>query len=330
MTGGGFSLRLAQEGEEQAIVQFLDAHWEWKLPLVHVPEFFNFYYKPDGTAPQFALALQDGRICAVAGFIRANANETPDIWASIWAADDAASGAGMELMAALPELVHARFCAVNNIRKKVTGLYRFLGYEAARLPHYYRLSGQGSYRVARIQAARILSVPETGLSLRRVPCAQALADMFHLQPQLRPFKDYWYLSRRYFSYPFQSYDVWASETGEHLLCTRIVPVNGTCVLRVADYVGDPQQFWLLGRAIDAMMREAGAEYVECYCAGIPPEVMEKAGFCARGPKDSNIIPNYLSPPLYENTEYYYAAQPGETVLMCKADGDQDRPNIPVL
>ena len=55
---GGLCLRLARQGEEEAIVQFLDAHWEWKLPLVHVPEFFEFYYRPLGAAPQFALAEQ--------------------------------------------------------------------------------------------------------------------------------------------------------------------------------------------------------------------------------------------------------------------------------
>ena len=54
---GEFHLRLARPGEEDAIVQFLDAHWEWKLPLVHVPQFFEFYYRPFGGAPQFALAL---------------------------------------------------------------------------------------------------------------------------------------------------------------------------------------------------------------------------------------------------------------------------------
>ena len=266
---GEFHLRLARPGEEDAIVQFLDAHWEWKLPLVHVPQFFEFYYRPFGGAPQFALALQNGRICAAAGFIRANAGENPDIWASIWAADEAAPGAGMELMAALPRLANARFCAVNNIRKKVVGLYRFLGYDAGRLPHYYRLAAQSGHRVARVAAPRILPLPETGLALRRVPGAQALPGMFRLQPQLRPFKDYWYLSRRYFAYPFQSYDVWASETGEHLLCTRTVPVNGTNVLRLVDYVGEPGQFWLLGRAIDGLLHEAKAEYAECYCAGSP-------------------------------------------------------------
>ena len=76
---GEFHLRLARPGEEDAIVQFLDAHWEWKLPLVHVPQFFEFYYRPFGGAPQFALALQNGRICAAAGFIRANAGENPDV-----------------------------------------------------------------------------------------------------------------------------------------------------------------------------------------------------------------------------------------------------------
>ena len=56
------------------------------------------------------------------------------------------------------------------------------------------------------------------------------------------------------------------------MCTRTVPVNGTNVLRVVDYVGEPGQFWLLGRAIDGLLHGAEAEYAECYCAGVAPEV----------------------------------------------------------
>ena len=56
--------------------------------------------------------------------------------------------------------------------------------------------------------------------------------------------------------------------------------------------------------------------------------MAAAGFCERREGDANILPNYLQPPLFENTEYYYfTSDPGRFVLF-KADGDQDRPNLP--
>ena len=43
--------------------------------------------------------------------------------------------------------------------------------------------------------------------------------------------------------------------------------------------------------------------------------------------DGSVIPNYLTPPLLENTEYYYFTNKPENFVLFKADGDQDRPNL---
>ena len=45
------------------------------------------------------------------------------------------------------------------------------------------------------------------------------------------------------------------------------------------------------------------------------------------PGDGCIIPNYLTPPVHENTEYYYFTNKPENFVLFKADGDQDRPNL---
>lgn len=327
-------LRHARPDEGPAVTAFLDAHWGERHPLVHIPEFFSFYYRPFGAnGPlQFTVAERQGEIVAVAGYIRANRSDTPDIWVSIWCAAKEASGSGMELLAALPRLAGARFAACNNIRPKVRGLYRFLGYTAGRMDHFYRLADRKTYAVARVAHRDILPAGGDAV-LRALPDEAALrACGFVPDPDRRPCKDLWYLERRYFRYPFQRYDVWAAEEegrAAALLVTRCIPVNGTCVLRIADYVGEPGGFARLGGAIDRLLRESGAEYADCYCAGVPAAVMAAAGFCARTPQDENIIPNYLTPPVAENTEYYFAAQDMAHFSMFKADGDQDRPFLPV-
>ena len=61
----------------------------------------------------------------------------------------------------------------------------------------------------------------------------------------------------------------------------------------------------MGPGIARLMEEADAEYAECYCAGVPAAEMAAAGFAERDEACPNIIPNYLTPPLYENTEYCY-------------------------
>ena len=82
-------------------------------------------------------------------------------------------------------------------------------------------------------------------------------------------------------------------------------------------------------AVSRLMADCGAEYADCYCWGIPAQTMAEAGFCARTEDDLNIIPNYLTPPLCENTEYYFFTSEPAAFTMFKADGDQDRPNIRV-
>lgn len=322
---GAVTCRLAEPAEREAVVRFLDEHWGAKHPLVHLPDFFTFYYD-HGDGLQFAFAEDETGPVAVVGYILANRAPRPDIWVSIWCAKKKHNGAGLELMAALPGLTGARVMACNNIRPKTMAFYEFLGYTAARLPHYYRLADRPAYRVARVAEKVFLPVPQ-GPALRRVPDEAALAQAYRPVETLRPCKDVWYLSRRYFHYPRQRYDVWQLDGA--LLVTRTAQLEDARVLRIVDYVGRPEAFPALGPGIDRLLRETGAEYADCYCAGIPTAVMAAAGFAERGADCPNIIPNYLDPPLIENTEYYYFTSDPENFMMFKADGDQDRPNLSV-
>lgn len=62
MSTSPLTFRLARPDEGPAVAAFLDAHWGEKHPLVHLPDFFDFYYRPFGPdGPlQFAFAEQDG------------------------------------------------------------------------------------------------------------------------------------------------------------------------------------------------------------------------------------------------------------------------------
>ena len=314
-------LRLARPDEAERVVAFLDENWDGRLALVHAQDYFDFYYRPFGLQSlQFAVAETDGEISAVAGYILANRSASPDVWVSVWCARKGCNGVGLELMAALPELTGARVLACNNIRPKTMAFYRFLGWTADRMDHYYRLSERGEYRLARSDGRR-QPVPVPGVPLIRISGAEEIGAV----PEGKPHKDAWYVARRYFGFPRLSYDVWRA--GDSIVVTRTIDAGCARVVRVVDYIGAPQDFAKCGEGLAAWMKQENAEYMDCYCAGMSPEVMEQAGFLARSEDSEAVIPNYLDPPLLQNTEYYYFTNDPDGFVMFKADGDQDRPNL---
>ncbi|MDL2323924.1 hypothetical protein LJC61_02060 [Ruminococcaceae bacterium OttesenSCG-928-A16] len=329
-----YTFRQATLADRPAIIQFMNTHWGEKHPIINLPDFFDYYYLADDNTLRFALAEADGKLAALAGFVPASQALKPDIWVSIWVADKKQSGAGLELMAALPTLTGSGTLACNNIRPKTRPFYEFLGYTTGRVGHFYRLANRTTYVVAHIAHKHIL--PVSGVAtLQPLPTVQALQASGFTPPQNHnPYKDFWYLARRYYAYPRQQYNVLGGylpgqATPAALLVTRTVPVQGTHALRIVDYIGEADFLPQLGSAIDALIAGQNAEYADLYCAGIPAKTLQEAGFCERTEDDANIIPNYLTPLLQKNIEYYYFTNNPQNFTMFRADGDQDRPNIPV-
>ena len=143
------TFRLARLGEDRAIIDFINEHFDMRLPLLNRPELYHHYYAGRGGVPQFAVAEQNGRYVSAAGYILANTARRPDVWVSVWVAAKGHNGVGLELMNALPGLLHADVLACNNIRPNTCTFYQFLGWQAGRIPHYYRLGRRSDYQLAK-------------------------------------------------------------------------------------------------------------------------------------------------------------------------------------
>lgn len=328
-----FSFRLATTQDKASIVNFMNTHWEQPHPLVNDENFFNFYYTTQTNEIRFAIAECEGNLAAIAGYIPANSEPCPDIWVSLWVSDPAYSGAGLALMAEMPNLTNCRTLACNNIRPKTQVLYQFLGYTTGRVNHFYRLAEKPSYHIAKIQHKEILSKSGNAI-LQKVESSEDLTLCGFFPPKNHnPYKDIAYISHRYFAYPYQDYDVWLAthptSGKKSLLITRTTQVESHFALRIVDYIGEPNLFAELGTAIDILLEKENAEYADFYCVGIPQEILHSAGFAERVENDANIIPNYLTPLLQENIDFYYFTNNPENFTLFKADGDQDRPNIPI-
>jgi hypothetical protein len=329
-----YTFRLAARADRERIVAFMRRHWGSRHPLMELPDFFGYYYDAGGGRLRFALAEQAGALAALAGFVPASAGETPDVWVSVWVADPARKGSGLELMAAMSGLVGCRTLACNNIRPETRPFYDFLGYTTGRVRHFYRLAGRGPRRIARVAGAAMPRV-EGDAALRPLESPEALRASGFVPPVgANPYKDLWYIERRYYAYPRLKYEVYAvmlpgQAAPAALLAARLAPAMGSAALRIVDFIGPARAMARLGPAIDGLIARRGAEYADIYCAGLPAGLLPAAGFVERLENSADVIPTYLDPPVMENIEYYYFTNRPEDFTLFKADGDQDRPNIEV-
>ncbi|MDO4565830.1 MAG: hypothetical protein Q4B42_00715 [Oscillospiraceae bacterium] len=365
MSGEVFTERL-REAELEEFRAFCLESWGEKHPLIHNEATFNYYFRR-GEKLNFALArdAESGDILSVCGYILANSSSRPDAWISYLVSKKGAPfGLAYRLFDYIIETTNCRSLACNNIRKKTRGLYELRGWHFGQLKHYYRLNESlERFTLAEINERDIPplngSVPIARASCspshaegggRAIPAA--LSGEFHESSRVeirkingkeelesfeesvlaenRPYKDSGYLERRYLRSPWFAYELLGAFENARplaLLVHRKISAGAESVLRVVDFIGDCAALKGFGAYLDEEMKRLGAQFCDFFAAGLKPELMRAAGFALRE-DDVNIIPNYLEPPLMQNSDFYYFTSDDPAVYrVFKADGDQDRPNI---
>lgn len=112
---------------------------------------------------------------------------------------------------------------------------------------------------------------------------------------------------------------------EAVIVMRRITVNDSQVLRIVDYIGNKQALQYLYGEFRRLMNDQ-VEYIDFYCYGFDRTILSRAGFIRREENDCNIIPNYFEPFLQKNVDIWFNST-CEGITICKADADQDRPNI---
>lgn len=296
-------------------------------PLVNNEVLFNYYYV-DGEYTNFYCLMDDDGIASICGYIKCSSSENSDIWISIWCAKKGKNGIGLALMGDMKSLTGANIISCNNIRKNTMPFYTFLGYYPDKLNHYYRLRDLPEYKIAIVKNKAIPhSFAENSVTLKPISCVEEISNIFDIPNNLSPQKDYWYVNKRYFEYPYYKYNlfgIFKDDTCHGIVVFRVNECEEGNVLRLVDYIGDTKFFSLLNGQIDGLMQFFNCEYCDMYCFGVDGKLI---GFTLFDDHDLNIIPNYLNPVLSENIEYYFFTSDVQNFTMFKADGDQDRKNL---
>ncbi len=331
--------RMATIDDVESIMRFIYTYWSENHILALDKEFFLYEFAHENRINYFlAFHKKSKELEAVIGFYQYSKEMIPyqtDYSGAILKVRDCCDipMLGVELLQRLLQTIQPRVYVGNGanpitamplqkkILKDITGKHK----------HYYRLSDRNTYNIAVVNHKKILPIiSDIQYPLIKYNTINEMYKNFNEEKfKLRkPYKDSWYINKRYFNHPIYSYKLLGIQketiTDTVLVC-RSIEQNNSKVLRIVDVLGDCEQIAYIGNALQKLLEEEEYEYIDIYERGISSDILEAAGLLERTEEDQNIIPNYFEPFVQKNVDIYYHVK-SDDIYIFKADGDQDRPN----
>lgn len=334
-----YEIRLAFYQDIEAIMSFIDTYWRKGHILARDRELFEYeFVEGENVHVVLAIERETNSIQGIFGFSYCSHCESKrDIWGSLWKINDQHDNIpflGVELAKRVYALTGCRMCLGNGVNPK-TALplrKRVLKDKTGKMGHYYCLNPSiKEHCVCKILEPRYLPFKKQNrlLGVTEFTSMEELTKVFDIgREDAYPYKDAWYIEKRYFNHPYYKYHVFGlrEETGvKAIVICRVVDAEGVQVLRIMDYIGEHEIFAETGGFWRKEMSEFQYEYVDFYEFGMESKILDEAGFVCRKDGDINVIPNYFEPFLQENVDIWVSYQYDGTTFF-KGDADQDRPN----
>lgn len=338
-----YEFRLARREDIPAIMEYIDTCWKKGHILATNRELFEYEFC-DGDDVHFLLAIdrKTGCIEGMDGYYYTSSCREYrkfDVWGSMWSVRKDHSNLpllGIAIANHYYEQVGFRYeigVGVNEVT--ATPLHQdYFKVATGMLNHYYMLNDREDYHIAKIvhRQDSIAGEHRDAYRLVRAEDMQAVNRVFSFENQITtyPYKDGWYVQHRFFGHPVYEYQVFmlmhSENKADAILVMRKVEYEDRHVLRIVDYMGGIQALAQVSKQLYDQM-DATCEYIDFYCYGYEEQAILNAGFTKRMKEDDNIIPSYFEPFEQRNVNYWFNSDALENFVICKADADQDRPNI---
>ena len=225
-------IRFAEKKDIDDIMSFIDTYWRKGHILGRDREFFEYEHVfADGQVGYVISENDDGTIDAILGYIPYGNNHR-DVMTVMWKANHTAHASlGLELFKYLKDQGDIRVMASPGSNPKLKGLYRYLGYQFGKMVQWYRLRPQEAYSIADVSDS---DIPQrnTVTSYVHFDSWNVLEKYFDFNAyskESKPYKESWYIEKRYFNHPIYHYEVYGVRNGSEkyplLMVFRVDSVN---------------------------------------------------------------------------------------------------------
>jgi len=333
-------IRRCRSDEIPLVMQFIDRHWQSGHALATSRALMDWQHGGSDGSHDYLVALRGDEVLGILGYIATRRfdpalAERNVLWLALWKVleNTGVSGLGLRMLGALAAVEPHATIAVNGINAGHPPMYRALRYVSGELQRHYVVNPNQPRRLLAVPEGSALPVAQGGGSrleamteaalLAMAPAAVA-ADIANPKTPL-------YFCNRFLRHPFYAYRVFQVVGDGHrpaLLAIRVAEHDGARALRIVDFAGDPAAIAAIGGALANLMDEEQAEFADFWQSGLPDIHFEAAGFARLDPDGPVVVPNYFEPFVQRNGRLLYAVKTttGLPVVICRADGDQDRPN----
>lgn len=339
---GIYKFKICEKEDLPRLLAFIDTYWKKNHILVRSKEILDFqYFNRETGKYDFVLAenTQTGELDGIRGWIRV-AQFDPALaqFDEVWSAvskvrtdveNNEIKVLGSYLWRYLEK--HKGFGTVG-ISSLSFAMHTAIRHKTCSLGQYFILNRDSkNFKIAFIPSNFIYPtiVTKSGWHLREVEDIYTIADDA-IPAYYRPFKSKAYLINRFAKHPVYHYHFYGIYEGielKSILVGKFVEINDSKILRIVDVLGSLEEVGCLYDDFQAIMNDAGSEYVDFLCFGVGDAVLRRMGFDKLNPEqDQLIIPNYFEPFEAKNIVINGAYKPSERYCMFKADADQDRPS----
>ena len=331
-------IRICQNDDIETVMAFINLHWRKDHVLATSQKLMDWQYKQAGGLYNFVLAYEGNDLLAVLGFIPVDRydpalRDRAAVWLALWKlrSDVKIAGLGLRMLRFLERMHSIKTIAVNGINAAHPPMYQALGYRTGVLRHSYLFNPNMQSRLlAIVNPAVAVALPQLGQSVMQEMDQQTLQQL--PWPPGNQNRTPAYFAERYLRHPFYRYQVhlFSFDSQRALLATRVVRHGNAAALRIVDFTGDVNVLAQIGNSLEDLMQQHDAEYVDFLNSGIPQGLLAQAGFAELDFDGPLIIPNRFEPLERKNHRVFFAIKTSDTSepLIFRADGDQDRPNIP--
>lgn len=341
-----YEIRLATVDDVDMIMNFIRKEWNENHILATNRELFLWQYgcTEYGNSCDINVLLMmsrmNGEIVGMQGFVQySDKKECSQISTAIIKISSQVKipMAGVELIKRQTSFAGSSGCFASGVNPKtILPIYdKIFRHKTGIMQQYYILNTNIiEYKIAAIKKDCTFTYIDIGYSLCHIETMEELKERFEVERRYDrlPVKSEQYLKKRYFEHPIYQYIVYGiintNKQCVGVIFTREICVNEAKILRIVDYRGNLRELGYIGNCLDGLMVDNGYEYIDLMASDLDETMMKQSGFALLTPEDPNIIPNHFEPFERKNIKIYY--HQSVDVVIFKADGDQDRPNINIV